>query len=154
MGSPDVFANYLVNTKPLLQPYMPKEHAAKIEQHMNWFLSVMRPCVQRLIKVIVGPKILGHEEYTGEEIEAAKNELFGDILKRVNSMLQDRQFLIAKNEPTVVDIIFFNEISTALLLTVFKGMKRQYPNINSWIDVMYEIAELNDNEDKLAEAID
>lgn len=62
--------------------------------------------------------------------------------------------MISKNEPTIVDIVFFNEISTALLLTVFKGMKRQYPNINSWIDVMYEIAELNDNEDKLAEAID
>lgn len=84
MGSPNVFANYLATTKPKLQSYMPKAHAAKIDQSMNWFLSVVRPCIARLIKVMVGPKAFGYDEPTGEEIEAAKEELFDDILARIN----------------------------------------------------------------------
>ena len=45
MGSVNVFANYLTATKPKLQTYAPREHLAKIEQHMNWHLSVLRPCI-------------------------------------------------------------------------------------------------------------
>jgi len=45
MGSVNVFANYLTATKPKLQTYAPREHLAKIEQYMNWHLSVLRPCI-------------------------------------------------------------------------------------------------------------
>jgi len=46
-------------------------------------------------------------------------------------------------EPTVVDIIFYNEISTALLLTRIKGFKRAYPKVEPWLMAMGEIAELS-----------
>ena len=139
MGGINVFANYLTTTKPKLQAYAPREHAAKIEQHINWHLSVLRPCIQRLIRVTMGPKAFGHEDYTGEEIEAAKSALFEDILPRINSMLATQKFLISSNEPIVVDIIFYNEISTALMLTRVKGFKRSFPRIDAWITLMGEI---------------
>ena len=133
---------------------MPKVHAAKIDQTMNWFLSVVRPCMARLIKALVGPKAFGFEEPTGEEIEAAKEEFFDDILVRINDQLANRQFMIAKNEPTVVDIIFYNELSTALLLTRFKGYKKRFPNFRQWITLMAEIAELGEQEEKLCSILD
>ena len=72
MGNINIFVNYLATTKPRLSGYMPREHTAKIEERMNWFLAVMRPCIQRLIKVVVGPKAFGLEHSTGEELESTK----------------------------------------------------------------------------------
>ena len=110
--------------------------------------------MQRLIKVIVGPKAFGQKDFTGDEVEAAKAAFFGDILNRVNSMLENRQFLIAKNEPTVVDIVFYNEISSGLMLTRIKGFKRMYPRLDEWVTNMGEIGELENHVEKLIEAID
>ena len=39
MGSPSIFANYLTSKFKKLHSYMPPEHKAKIDQHMNWFLT-------------------------------------------------------------------------------------------------------------------
>ena len=123
MGHTSIFVHYLTATKPRLQGYMPREHQAKIDQYINWFLSVMRPATQRLIKVIVGPKAFGHELYSGDEVEAAKLAFLNDILKQVEQMFDSRQYLILAFEPTVVDIIFCHEISTALMLTRIKISK-------------------------------
>ncbi len=62
--------------------------------------------------------------------------------------------MISKNEPTVIDIIFYNELSTALLLTRFKGYKKKFPNFRQWITLMAEIAELQEQEEKLCTIID
>ena len=121
---------------------------------MNWYLSVLRPCIQRIIKVIVAPKAFGQEEFSGEEIEAAKSVLFDNILKRVDGMLGTQKFLIMSNEPTVIDIIFYNEISTALLLTRVKGFRRQFPRVESWITLMGEVNELNEMDEKLVAVIE
>lgn len=89
-----------------------------------------------MIKVIVGPKAFGHEEYEGDEIEAAKSAFCKDILGRIEAMLNNQMFLIAAQEPTAVDIIFYNEISTALMLTRIKWLEQRYPNIFEWISLM------------------
>ena len=154
IGNTSVFANYLTLTKPKLQSYRPKEHASKIEQHLNWFTTVLRPCIQRLIKVIVGPKAFGHSEFTGEQVEAAKQAFFSDILHRVNAMLENRQFLISASEPTVVDIVFYNEISSGLMLTRIKGFKRMFPQVDAWVTNMGEIGELETHAEKMVELID
>ena len=117
IGNTSIFTNYLTLTKPKLSSYRPKEHANKIDQYLTWFTTVLRPCVARLIKVLIGPKAFGQGDFNGDQIEAAKNAFFGDVLNRVNSMLEGRQFLISKSEPTVIDIIFYNEISSGLALT-------------------------------------
>ena len=50
-----------------------------------------------------------------------------------------QRYLIARNEPTAVDIIFYNEVSTALMMSRIKGFKREYPHIDKWIGLMGEI---------------
>ena len=72
----------------------------------------------------IGPKAFGHELYSGEEVESAKNDFFDNVCHQVESMLEKRKFLIANNEVTVIDIIFYNEIATAMLIMRIKGFKR------------------------------
>lgn len=154
LGNISTFVNYL-STKPKLQSYMPRAHSAKIEQYINWHLSVLRPCIQRMIKVIVGPKAFGHEEYSGDEIEAAKSAFCKDILGRIEGMLNNQMFLISAQEPTAVDIIFYNEISTALMLTRIKWLEQRYPNIFEWITLMgTTIQELDAMDEILGEIVD
>lgn len=103
----------------------------------------------------MGPKAFGHADFTGDEVEAAKAAFFDDILKRVNMMLESGgDFLIARNEPTVVDIVFYNEISSGLMLTRVKGFKRMFPRVDHWVTLMGEISELENHAEKLVEAID
>lgn len=125
MGSTSIFTNYLTQTKPRLSSYLPREHAAKIEMKMNWFQAVMRPCVARLIKVVVGPKAFGVERCSGDELEATKAAVLNQICKRIEQMFtENAQFLVASNEPTVVDLVYYNELVTALFLMHIKGFKR------------------------------
>jgi len=108
-----------------------------------------------LVKVIVGPKAFGQGDFTGEEVEAAKAAFFGDILKRFDQMLEGGgQFLISSTEATVVDIVFYNEISNGLMLMRVKGFKRMFPRVDTWVELMGDLPELADHGEKLADTID
>jgi len=115
----------------------------------------MRPATLRLTKAMVGPKLFGHDLCSGEELESAKLA-FLDVLTRVEGIMNNGNYLISKVEPTVVDIIFYNEVSIALLLTRFgdSQFKKNYPKVTSWVQRMGGIAELVSYEDNLAEIID
>lgn len=104
--------------------------------------------------MLIGPKAFGQGDFNGDQIEAAKNAFFGDVLSRVNSMLEGRQFLISKSEPTVIDIIFYNEISSGLALIKIKGFKRMFPQVDEWVSCMGEISELEPHAEKLFEIIE
>ena len=65
--------------------------------------------------MLVGPKLFDHELYSGEEIEEAKHA-FLDVLKRFDGLFDKGTYLISASEPTCIDIMFYNEISTLLLL--------------------------------------
>ena len=115
----------------------------------------MRPCVQRLIKVVVGPKIFGQEHCSGEELEATKIAVLSTICKRIEQMFSEEvKFLVSSNEPTVVDIVYYNEIVMALFLMKIKGFKRQFPQTERWITLMGDVSELSDASEKLADIID
>ena len=70
-------------------------------------------------------------------------------------MLQNQMFLIAAQEPTVVDIIFYNEISTALMLTRIRWLEQRFPKIFEWITLMgTTIQELDAMDEILGEIVD
>ena len=122
---------------------------------MNWHLSVLKPCVQRLIKLQIGPSAFGHDNESSEVIEDAKSALFNDILPQLNKMLT-KNFLILGNEPTIADIVIYNELSTALLLNTAstKGFRRHYPNIETWLNNMGDVTEIDALSDQLADIVD
>ena len=66
LGNISVFTNYLTLTKPKLASYRPKEHTNKIDQYLQWFMTVLRPCVARLTKVLIGPKCFGQGDFSGD----------------------------------------------------------------------------------------
>ena len=66
VGNTSIFTDYLTSTKPKLASYRPKEHSNKIDQYQQWFTTVLRPCVNRLTKVLLGPKYFGQEFFSGD----------------------------------------------------------------------------------------
>ena len=103
---------------------------------------------------MVGPKAFGHDFYSGEEVENAKAAFLDQTVTQINKMLEKRQFLIANNEPTVIDIIFYSEISTALYLLRLKGFQKRYPRVQAWIKLMSEVEGLLALDEKLVEMIE
>ena len=65
--------------------------------------------------------------------------------------------MISSVEPTVIDIIYYNEVSTALLLTRIgndRQFNKNYPQLTGWVTRMSGINELVIYEDSLGEIID
>jgi len=114
----------------------------------------MKPCVQSLMKILVSPKAFGTEIASGDEVEAAKDAFLNEICKHVENMLDGRSFLISAHEPTVIDIIFYSEMSTVILLMRIKGLKRMFPGVSKWIGLMGDIDEMDDIIENLVQTID
>lgn len=66
------------------------------------------------------------------------------MLTRLDGLFEKGNFLISAVEPTVVDIMFYNEVSTILLLTRIgdKTFKHSYPRVTTWINSMQGLTEL------------
>ena len=99
--------------------------------------------------------MFGLERCTGEELEMTKSAVLTTICKSIEQMFsEDIKFLVSANEPTVVDIVYYNDIVMALFLMKIKGFKRQFPYSERWITLMGDMSELSDSSDRLAEIID
>ena len=72
MGNTTIFMSYLANSKTKVSAYFPSENRAKMEQYMNWYMSVLRPSAKRAIQVMIGPKAFGDTQFSGEEVDEAK----------------------------------------------------------------------------------
>ena len=64
--------SYLANSKTKVANYFPPENRVKMEQYMNWYMSVLRPAAKRAIRVMVAPKVFGDTNFSAEEVDAAK----------------------------------------------------------------------------------
>ena len=84
MGSTQIFVRYLTQSKSQIKALMPVEHTAKIEQHLNWFSSVLRPATRRLVRVLIGEKAFSENAMSGEESDAVKTHFFDKILPQLN----------------------------------------------------------------------
>ena len=98
--------------------------------------------------MLVGPKLFDHELYSGEEIEEAKHA-FLDVLTRFDGLFDKGTYLISAVEPTAIDIVYYNEVSTILLLTRIgdKTFKHSYPHVTAWINNMQSLTELMTTEE-------
>ena len=97
--------------------------------------------------------MFGEEYAAGEEMEAAKDAFLKEICKHVENLLENRQCLISANEPTIIDIAWYNEMITVILLMRIKGIKKMFPRFAKWSDMMSKSNELQDVIDKLLETI-
>jgi glutathione S-transferase len=103
----------------------PDTSRAEVEKVLNWFYYTMMPETQRLIRLVVPPKVYGNKipgTPSASEMNSKKeeqvNNIFaqnGSLLDVIDKRLRKTQF-IASNDLTIVDIIIYCEISTIMAL--------------------------------------
>ena len=57
---------------------------------------------------------------------------------------QGNKFLCTAMNMTAVDIAFYNEITTVLILSKIKLHKKEYPHLSAWIKEMMDVEEINE----------
>jgi len=114
---------------------------------------VLRPSARHMIRILVGPKAFGEPLYSREQIEEGKKEFFEVILKQLDAMLKDKEYLCTSVEFSAVDIAFYNEISTVMLLSGFKLKRTQFPNLFAWIGRLADVAEIGNSDDRFLEVL-
>ena len=112
-----VFVNYLANAKPKLQKLYPPELKTQIRAHLTWFGAVLRPCVKRLTSMLVGPNAFGHPRQSESDIEEELTFFHDTLLPKMNEMLESGPFFCGSATLTVVDIVFYSELLTIIVIT-------------------------------------
>ena len=126
----------------------------KIGTVLNWFNSKMMPETQRLIRLIVPPKVYGGKVSgitTASDMNSKKedqiNNIFsqnGSLLEVLDNRLKKTRF-IASNELTVADVIIYCEISTIMALLSkhhTDDLARKFEKVSEWHDQLSELSHL------------
>ena len=54
---------------------------------------------------------------------------------------------------TAVDIAYYNEISTVLVISKIKLHKKEFPNLFAWIQELASVPEISENDEKLLDVL-
>ena len=81
------------------------------------------------------------------------NEFFGKILPTIDKLLRGKVYII-NEEPSVIDILYYNEISTITKLTKRSLDNEKTPELFTWYNNMSRIRELEDSDKKLEAVIE
>ena len=52
-----------------------------------------------------------------------------------------------------MDIAYYNEISTVLVISKIKCHKKEFPNLFAWIQEVSSVPEISDNDEKLLDVL-
>jgi glutathione S-transferase len=86
--------------------------------------------------MVIAPQAFGEKPYQVEEVRAALDEFFTQILPMLDKKLQRYEYICGE-EVTVADIQLYNEIQTVLLLHKQRRIEsRELPNIFAWFNKM------------------
>lgn len=137
IGGGNTLISYLINAhKPVAEHlYSPETLRPEVEKFLNWFQSKMRPETQRLIRMIVPAKVLGGNPASNEDKQKQRDSIYGKhgLLHVLDDQIKKTgcQYICGA-EMTVVDVLFYSEISTILSLTQKSGddLATNNPNIN------------------------
>ena len=125
---------------------------------MNWYESVLEPCANSIIQNILDPakksqnfsSWMDHEERD----KIAKRDLFENVFKQLESMLEDQEFLVTDDTYTAIDIAYYSKIKTVQALTLCQIDEEKFENIAEWFQRMSEIDEIEDADEQLYEVIE
>jgi len=158
IGGGNTLINYLVNAhKQIADQLHPEEQRGDIEKYLNWFQSKMRPETQRLIRMIVPAKVLGGNPASTDDKRKQRETIYGKhgILSVLDKKLGEQGPYICGEKVTVVDVLFYCEISTILMLTLKSDddLGSNNPNINKWFNLMKHTEGMTELDHELAEII-
>ena len=158
IGGGNTFINFLVNShKPVAEHLYPEALRPEVEKFLNWFQSKMRPETQRLIRMIVPAKVLGGNPASTEEKQKQRDQIYGQrgLLSVLDGQLGKTGSYVCGDHMTVVDVLFYCEISTILSLTLKTDddLAVNNPNINKWYLRMKAVNGMSELDTKLAEIV-
>lgn len=158
LGGGNTLITYLVNQHKSVAVHLyPEALKGEIEKFLNWFQSKMRPETSRLVRMIVPSKVLGGTPPSADEKAKQKETIYGQkgILSVLNGQLGKTNAFVCGDQMSVVDVLFYCEISTIFSLTLKseEEMGANNPNINRWYLRMKGVNGMNELDHELAEIV-
>jgi glutathione S-transferase len=158
IGGGNTLINYLINAhKPVAEHLYPEPLRAEVEKFLNWFQSKMRPETQRLVRMIVPAKVLGGTPASNEEKLKQRNTIYEKhgLLSVLDKKLEKTGSYVCGDQMTVVDVLFYCEISTVLSLTLKSEdeLGANNPNINTWYLRMKTVPGMAELDNELADIV-
>ena len=130
---------------------MPQSNSIKVNQLMQWYLCVVRPCTRHLVKLTM-ERGSGSGTASSSLVERALTAFTSNVCPRLEQMMtrmpgSGRVQLIddAAAKLTVLDIVLYNELKTVLELCSLEGSNfaDQFPKIDLWLKyVSHKIPQL------------
>ena len=123
LGGGIIFPKYLGGHFEQVKNHLYKnEDKDNIDKLLTWFTLKMIPETQRLIRLIVPPKVNGTKVFSSKEHESQKEEQISLVFAENASILSalenrlDKQRFLASDHMTLADIFIYSEMSTILAL--------------------------------------
>jgi len=140
IGGGNTLLHFLVNSKKEVATHLhPEELKPEVDKFLNWFQSKMRPETQRLVRLIVPAKVLGGAPTSAEDKQKQRETLFGSrgILNILDKQLESTHGFVCGKSMTIVDVLFYCEISTILSLSHGKtDLGADNHALNTWFHTM------------------
>ena len=166
LGGGSIFPLYLAGQfQSVANKLFHEADKKEIEKVLNWFYLKMMPETQRLIRLIVPPKVYGGKAsgiISGADSHSKKeeqiNNIFsqsGSLLEVINNRLHNTRY-IASNELSLADVVIYCEISTIMGLLSkehTQDLERKFEKVSAWHDQMCELPHLKKYDEHMKEII-
>ena len=151
----NTFPLYLAGSfKNVSERLVPSDNRQTIETVLNWFYHKMMPETQRLVRLVVPPKVSGNKiqaSLSASEMNSKKEEQINNIFAQNGSLLDvlEKRLIsttfIASNDLSIADIIIYCELSTIMALLSKQytdDIARRFTKVSEWHDRMSELPHL------------
>ena len=129
-----------------------------IDRHLVWYQTKLRPETQRLIRMIVLPKVVSTNTVKREDLETHWDFIFGheSIIEVIEENLKKSGAFICSKDLTVADIAIYCELTTVMMLTQQTSEdlhKRGFHETHRWLSKLAEFPQLSELNKRLEEVI-
>jgi glutathione S-transferase len=151
----NTFPLYLAGSfKNVSERLVPSDNRQTIETVLNWFYHKMMPETQRLVRLVVPPKVSGNKiqaSLSASEMNSKKEDQINNIFAQNGSLLDvlEKRLIsttfIASNDLSIADIIIYCELSTIMALLSKKytdDIAKRFTKVSEWHDRMSELPHL------------
>ena len=130
-----------------------KDVQSNILKHINWYSHRMRPTAEKLTNLKTKSKAHGEQPPTPEAVQKEQVEFFSKLLPQLDKELIGKKYCCG-DEVTIIDIQYYNQISTIVNLTKHELKESDLPNLAVWYNNrMGKLPELMKMDKKLKEII-
>jgi glutathione S-transferase len=163
LGGGNVFPMYLRGQFEKVRDHLYKDSdKAQIDNLLNWYYARMAVETQRLIRLIVPPKVNGSKITSAKDHESMKedqiNLIFaesGSILNALENRLKNTLYMVS-NELTVADIYIYSEISTVLAILDdhhTQEIEQKFDRLSKWHTTMSQIPQIKDCDELMKDLV-